>query len=1130
MKTRVNTLMVLGLCSVGVATIGGLLALPMQHWLDGPQVSEQSAQQPKPSITKTPFQFPPVEIATGSSVHVPNSQPQASSKTLPNLPGGETTGSRGIPQETLQAEQRQADQLLELAESLLEISQPKLPPSLGANLDTDSELLADNPLANLSLSSQKLPDLPNSELHQPKLTQRLPDQPWSQQAPSIPPNTAELAQNNVQPLEIQLSQTLPDLELLPSDGSDSELPSAQNDVPVLEEDLIASFASRPADSKQPRAQQPPIELWNPNAGDAHVAANETGSTPNSITTGPAKDLDLAQSGVFAGELTSEPLAVEPGETATSRTDRVSPGGSRLKVQTISQPKQSLTDDSTHRQLPAEDTTTTIPERPLEPGAISFPHQLAIQLDETAAAFPQLSGWAVEYKSLTRELCAAGVTHRRVALEQLEIHRIQLESLTNQSDQLRRHSQIKQLCYALDRRLDFWQAVVPGNPILAQRQQQVERQIHLARSRRWNFDNVQITDDWASYLLWPELKEVINNSLQSSTDKQYWAREILTRVNSGTLDFQQESVIAKLLPLDLQKQLYHHAKIQVERAEILAAIEAYEASGSAEASMKIMEGFRWLRLSEDAADQQMVDLIENHYRNANFRLTASREFINRWFVSQTWVNQTIARQKKNHVGIGVMPFLLELIPTDSGFHFQLTPSGQQQGTSDGWVPTAPAEPAKDDPDVIAISFQSDEEAPPIPPGYFQQTAVAGGNYQGIPFADWIIKNYPGGMTIKAHEIAIKNEAQSQSQLANELSQQLSQRLKKTQTAIERTLHGFLLAGLAPKVIENRNTATAITTRFRVADNTQLASHTARPNPTQQSLLSLQIHQSFINNALPRIQVAGRTFTWSSLSQHLADVGSLPATALAQNLSNDQFTFAEHQALEVFFDDQRISIVMRLQQATINQRSYGPITIQYDLAPVTDGCQLAVQPVWEQPLTIVDSDLSVGERRQLTDYLQGLITDSEICLTPHDWHKDPLAGQLTIAQCELTDGWLSISVEARNRPRTIALTQAEEESNGGAATKVPAQNPTQDREATDPSPKANLFRSVLVENVYQLGPAERAAESPAPRPLRERPTKSLPVPVIDFNSALGLLPQPQSTPVAAPEGRDNASLPILRSVLE
>ena len=70
-------------------------------------------------------------------------------------------------------------------------------------------------------------------------------------------------------------------------------------------------------------------------------------------------------------------------------------------------------------------------------------------------------------------------------------------------------------------------------------------------------------------------------------------------------------------------------------------------------------------------------------------------------------------------------------------------------------------------------------------------------------------------------------------------------------------------LEPTILDAQTTKERLTMRLRVAGEDQLGSNTPRPQAPSDCLISFQIHESMINNALSRLQLEGKTFTLPSL---------------------------------------------------------------------------------------------------------------------------------------------------------------------------------------------------------------------------------------------------------------------------
>ncbi|MCP3691648.1 MAG: hypothetical protein GY917_05610, partial [Planctomycetaceae bacterium] len=82
-------------------------------------------------------------------------------------------------------------------------------------------------------------------------------------------------------------------------------------------------------------------------------------------------------------------------------------------------------------------------------------------------------------------------------------------------------------------------------------------------------------------------------------------------------------------------------------------------------------------------------------------------------------------------------------------------------------------------------------------------------------------------------------------------------------------------LEPDPIETKTTEQDVVMRYRLAGRDQMGASSARPVPLENNLLSMQIHETAINNLLQRIELAGKQFSIPELKTHLQDVFSLPS---------------------------------------------------------------------------------------------------------------------------------------------------------------------------------------------------------------------------------------------------------------
>ncbi len=108
------------------------------------------------------------------------------------------------------------------------------------------------------------------------------------------------------------------------------------------------------------------------------------------------------------------------------------------------------------------------------------------------------------------------------------------------------------------------------------------------------------------------------------------------------------------------------------------------------------------------------------------------------------------------------------------------------------------------------------------------------------------------------------------------------------------------------------------RLRLGGEDQLGSHTPRPPALSDSLCSLQIHESVINNGIQRLRLDGCTFTLPELSRHIAASLNCPPPFPANSENDDvKITFAKQNSVVVRCQDGQVVLtlsVARLRKGT------------------------------------------------------------------------------------------------------------------------------------------------------------------------------------------------------------------------
>jgi hypothetical protein len=257
----------------------------------------------------------------------------------------------------------------------------------------------------------------------------------------------------------------------------------------------------------------------------------------------------------------------------------------------------------------------------------------------------------------------------------------------------------------------------------------------------------------------------------------------------------------------------------------------------------------------------------------------------------------------------------------------------------------------------------------------------------------------------------------SRVQEELDATVESKLKlanqQFQTRVLEPLKGL---SLEPAVAAMHTSEERITVRVRVAADEQLAACTPRPQALADSLASLQVHQSLLNNVVQRLELDGRTFTLPQLQRHLAKALALDPKTFSEEYPHDmRIEFAARDAVQVRFVNGRVEITLTVAELRKHPSGWRDFKVRVYYKPVRRGMELRF---------VRDGTVQLwGERfgAQPQIALRGIFSrafsqDRELSLIDAKLARDPRLTDLEVTQCVVTDGWLGVSIGPRRIPRT------------------------------------------------------------------------------------------------------------------
>src|SRR5208282_6098981 len=118
-------------------------------------------------------------------------------------------------------------------------------------------------------------------------------------------------------------------------------------------------------------------------------------------------------------------------------------------------------------------------------------------------------------------------------------------------------------------------------------------------------------------------------------------------------------------------------------------------------------------------------------------------------------------------------------------------------------------------------------------------------------------------------------------------------------------------LDPTMISAKTTDKRFEMRIRLAGPDQLGGHTPRPQAPADSLASVQIHESLLNNVLERLELDGQTFDLAGLGKRLAErLHRFQPKPVDADQEDVKITFAAKDALRVRCNDGRLEITLAI----------------------------------------------------------------------------------------------------------------------------------------------------------------------------------------------------------------------------
>lgn len=524
--------------------------------------------------------------------------------------------------------------------------------------------------------------------------------------------------------------------------------------------------------------------------------------------------------------------------------------------------------------------------------------------------------------------------------------------------------------------------------------------------------------WASFLLLDEIEQAAQHA--NSRDRVVLAQRLLSRLQWHGLDREQERWLDRDSVEQLVSLIRPWARGAIDYANLLRQLERQEADAIDLAAIEIANSVQSLRFAASPDVVTIGEEINTYYRNANIRLALSQTLLQRMMPTiepQTVPLQTtIMGSRVRGTSQLESDLRLQLSPSPNRWRFDLQAIGNVQTNSTG-VQSG-----------VAVRTHGNSKFQASTPIEINTEGIDIGNsqvsVQGRSSLRGIRSEYDGWPVVGSlvRSIAKRRYESLQPQanrIANykikaEVSEELQERVDERVSLATKQMSEMILGPLgrlqlAPKVMDLQTTDKRLLARYRLAGDWQLAAFTPRPRAPSSSLMSLQIHQSALNNTFEQLIPRDQPLTIQELVRHTAVTFGQSEITLPEDIpSNVSVQFAKTRPITVEIEDGKLWFTLRvLRLQRDNHKGLTRFIVRAAYQPQVDGINATL--VRDGHLRISGPGMSARERLPIRAIFNKVLASSRsLPLILPQVASHPSMDGLEVSQVELRDGWIALAI--------------------------------------------------------------------------------------------------------------------------
>ncbi len=668
-------------------------------------------------------------------------------------------------------------------------------------------------------------------------------------------------------------------------------------------------------------------------------------------------------------------------------------------------------------------------------AIKDAHSSTGQLVSSSSSQLPATSWAADVTARLSELRSLPrIGHPRAGelIDELsDLSKQGIEQAEGTSD---RQQQIEWLCasHAIVRRvavwLPVWQIASSAEPAWVDNDDSNLRteslEVALAAVRQ---DLPETGDDqgWRRYLLLDELQDLLRSD--PLEQRKIVAQRLLSRLKWHGLDPEHVHWLERDSIAQLAEAVRPWASTAVDYASLMNHIERQETDSIDLTAIEIANTIQSLRFAENPDVVRVADALDLYYRNANVRLAISESMLQRMLPTidpqSVPVRTQLFGSKVRGVSQIRSDLALKLKPASDRWSMELQTIGNVHTQSTGF--NGPVAVRTSGRSSFAAATPIEVTNRGVQVGDSDVDVRGGTKLRGIrsDYDQWPLI---GSLVQIIAENRYDSLAPRSTRTANRLirdqvSQEIDTNVDEKLNAATERLATMVLGPLGslsldPQVIDMQTTDDRLLARYRLAGDWQLGAFTPRPRAPQSSLMSLQVHQSALNNTLEQLLPRDEPKLIRDIFRDGLQMFGQSGGTLPDDIPDDvTVQFARTRPITVEIDDGQFWVTLRIMRLTSGDRlDLRRFIVRALYRPQVDGLQASL--VREGHLRISGPGMSMRERLPARAIFNKVLSPNRpLQLTLPALVHHPAAENLAVSQLELRHGWIAIAISEADAPR-------------------------------------------------------------------------------------------------------------------